>query len=72
MVFFVHFIGYATEVITDHDMQQEIMRRIYAGLGDTFESQSKGGHLGQNKPREKITKGYYWFKTLPIFQRYTG
>ena len=45
---FFYFVDYATEVITDNDMQQEIIRGIHPGLGDTLQSQSMGGLLGQN------------------------
>ena len=48
-------VGYATDVIADHDIQEEIIRGIHSGLDDTVHSQSMGGYLGQNKTREKIT-----------------
>ena len=61
-MFFLDFVSYATEVITDSDMHQEILGSIHAGIDETLKSQFMGGHLGQNKTREKITKKHYWSK----------
>ena len=33
---FLNFVGFAIEVITDIDMQQEIIRGIHARIGDTY------------------------------------
>ena len=61
-------VSYATEVRTDFNLQQEILQCIHAGLGDTLQSQSIGGHQGQNKTRKKISKdtiGLECVLTLP-------
>ncbi len=42
------------------DLQQEIIQSIHSGIGPTLQAKSTGGHLGQNKTREKVTKRYYW------------
>ena len=55
---FLVFLGHATEVITDCDMEQEIRRGIHSGLGNTLQSNSMDGQLGQNNTREKIMKRY--------------
>ena len=35
---FYYFVGYATEVITDCEKQQDIMKGIYVGLGDNIKA----------------------------------
>ena len=50
------------QVITDEQMQQDIIKSMHEGLGDTLESTSMGGHAGQNKTRDKITARYFWPK----------
>ena len=41
---FFYFVGYTGEVITDHGMQQKIIRGMHAELGYTHESQSMDGY----------------------------
>ena len=45
------------KVITDEQLQWDIIKSMHKGLGDTLESTSMGGHVGQNKTRDKITAG---------------
>ena len=58
-MFFI-IIEYPVEVITDQSLQLEIMQSIHAWVGETKQVQSTGGHLGQNKIYERVTKRYYW------------
>ena len=58
-MFFI-IIEYPVAVITDQSLQLEIMQSIHSGDGETKQVQSTGGHLGQNKTCEKVTKRYYW------------
>ena len=60
IIFFIFFPSYTAIVITDCGMQQEMIRGIHVGLGDTLESQSLSAHLGQKEIKEEINKGYYW------------
>ena len=53
---------YGVEVITDPDMQLEIIQSIHSGIGPSLQAQSTGGHLGINKTRECVTKRYFWSK----------
>ena len=50
------------KVITDEQMQWDIIKSMHEGLGYTLESTSMGGHAGQNKTRDKITARYFWPK----------
>ena len=50
------------KVITDEQLQLDIIKSMHKGLGDTLESTSMGGHMGQNKTRDKITARYHWPK----------
>ena len=45
------------KVITDEQLQRDIIKSMHKGLGDTLESTSMGGHAGQNKTRDKIKLG---------------
>ena len=58
------------KVITDEQLQWDIIKSMHEGLGDTLESTSMGGHVGQNKPRDKITARYYWPKIMEQVAQY--
>ena len=58
------------QVITDEQMQQDIIKSMHEGLGDTLESTSMGGHAGQNKTRDKITAQYFWPKITKQVAQY--
>ena len=58
------------QVITDEQMQLDIIRSMHEGLGDTLESTSMVGHEGQNKTRDKITARYFWPKITEQVAQY--
>ena len=58
------------QVITDEQMQWDIIKSMHKGLGDTLESTSMGGHAGQNKTRDKITARYFWPKITKQVAQY--
>ena len=58
------------QVITDEQMQRDIIKSMHEGLGDTLESTSMGGHAGQNKTRDKITARYFWPKITEQVAQY--
>ena len=43
---------------------------MHEGLEDTLESTSMGGHVGQNKTRDKITARYFWSKITKQVAQY--
>ena len=51
---------YPVEVITDPDLQLEIIQSIHSGIGPSLQAKSTGGHQGINRTRERITKRYFW------------
>ena len=66
--FFI-FVGCVTVVIMESDKEQEIIKGIHAGLGETLQSQPMAGHLGQSKIRKILPKGTIDLEcvlTLPI------
>ena len=58
------------QVITDEQLQWDIIKSMHKGLGDTLESTSMGGHVGQNKTRDKITAQYFWPKITEQVAQY--
>ena len=64
------FTGQTVQVITDEQMQRDIIKSMHEGLGDTLESTSMGGHAGQNKTRDKITARYFWPKITEQVAQY--
>ena len=58
------------KVITDEQLQGDIIKIMHEGLGDTLASTSVGGHVGQNKTRDKITARYYWPKIMEQVAQY--
>ena len=64
------FTDKTVKVITDEQLQQDIIKSMHKGLGDTLESTSMGGYVGQNKTRDKITARYYWPKITEQVAQY--
>ena len=42
------------KVITDEQLQQDIIKSMHEGLGDTLESTSIGGYAGRTKLEAKL------------------
>ena len=58
------------KAITDEQLQWDIIKSMHKGIGDTLESTSMGGHVGQKKTRDKITARYFWPKIIEQVAQY--
>ena len=70
LFYHLFFIGKTVKVITDEQLQQDIIKSMHKGLGDTLESTPMGGHARQNKTRDKITARYFWPKITEQVAQY--